>query len=393
MPGIGTTALVSAYAARFNPSLLRAHGVASPLGLWLLLALVGPATQGAHRQDLETVLGTTVDDAAARAAVLVHDPHPAVLTAAAVWDRELGAAFDRWTQTLPESVQRGPIPSKADADRWAYDHTRGLIGEFPARIDHLTRLLLVSALATDISWTTPLDADEQLGGEFGQKIKRSLTFRSGFHGVFETDAAGQVAVAAPETSSALQVLSVIAAPGVPADRVDVAAHQVAAALAGDEQAARPLPEAELIDGHAWTVTERREQRSGGPERLLQWQSYLPAWSARSDHDLANAPGVEPVLQALATFARPDDRPVNFAVRQSAVASYTRSGFKAAAVSVIGMRAAGMPSFREVLVRRIELRFNRPYVVLACAARDDGPPAWRGMPVFSAWITEPEEAHA
>lgn len=393
MPGTGTPALISAYAARFNPSLLRAHGVASPLGLWLLLALVGPATQGHHRRDLEAVLGTTVEDAAARATTLLSDPHPAVAAATAVWDRELGTAFDRWTHTLPESVQRGPIPSKADADRWAHDHTNGLIDEFPVPIDHLTRLLLVSALATEISWTTALDTDDVLGGEFGRRVKRSLTFRAGFHGVFETDAAGKVAVAAPESSSALQVLSVIAAPDVPADRVDAAAHQVVAALAGDDHAARPVPAAELVDGHAWTVSERREQRSGGPERQVQWQTYLPAWSAQSDHDLANAPGIAPVLQTLTRFARPEDQPVKFVAKQSAVASYTQTGFKAAAVSVIGMRAAGMPSFHEVLVLRIELRFNRPYAVLACAAGGEGPAAWHGVPVFSAWVTEPEEADA
>ncbi|AGM30865.1 hypothetical protein [Mycobacteroides abscessus] len=49
MPGIGTTALVSAYAARFNPLLLRAQSVASPLGLSLLQALIAPATEGTHR--------------------------------------------------------------------------------------------------------------------------------------------------------------------------------------------------------------------------------------------------------------------------------------------------------------------------------------------------------
>jgi hypothetical protein len=58
-----------------------------------------------------------------------------------------------------------------------------------------------------------------------------------------------------------------------------------------------------------------------------------------------------------------------------------------------MLAAGIPSLNEVLVRRIELRFNRPHAVLACAARGDGPPAWRGVPVFSAWVTEPQETTA
>ncbi|CPV85526.1 Hypothetical protein ERS075545_00591 [Mycobacteroides abscessus] len=41
--------LVSAYAARFNPPLLRAQSVALPLGLWLSQALIAPATEGTHR--------------------------------------------------------------------------------------------------------------------------------------------------------------------------------------------------------------------------------------------------------------------------------------------------------------------------------------------------------
>jgi hypothetical protein len=178
----------------------------------------------------------------------------------------------------------------------------------------------------------------------------------------------------------------------PAD-VDTAAHQVSAMLRADERTARRVPVEELADGHAWTVTDRREHRSGGPSVQAEWRSHLPAWSATSDHDLTTAPGVPLVFDALTGFAREEDLPVDFSAKQTAVASYSRTGFKAAAVTAIGMCAAGMPSFQEVLVRRIELRFNRPYAVLACAARDDGPAAWRGLPVFSAWITEPEETAA
>jgi hypothetical protein len=103
--------------------------------------------------------------------------------------------------------------------------------------------------------------------------------------------------------------------------------------------------------------------------------------------------VASVFDALTGFAREEDLPVDFTAKQTAVASYSKTGFKAAAVTAIGMRAAGMPSFHEVLVRRVEMRFNRPYAVLACAARDDGPSAWRGVPVFSAWITEPRDTPA
>lgn len=390
MPGAETAECVSAYAVQFNRRLLDGHAVASPLGAWLLLALVGPASQGVDRRDLEAVLGTTLDDAAERARTLLSEPHPAVSALAAVWDRELGPAFDAWAKTLPDVVERGPVPDQAHANAWASAHTNGSIDEFPLDIDGLTRLVLASALATDIRWGTPLGTVEDLGGEFGNAVNRALSLQHGLQFVAETDAAGPVAVAAPYSSSALEVLSVIAAPDVSSHDVDMAAHQIAAMLRGDERRARRLPAEELTDGHAWTVTERREQRSGGPQVQAEFRSFLPAWSATSNHDLAQAPGVRTVFDTLTGFARPEDLPVNFTAKQTAVASYSRTGFKAAAVTAMGMRAAGMPSFHEVLVRRIELRFNRPYAVLACAARHDGPAAWRGVPVFSAWVTEPQD---
>jgi hypothetical protein len=285
------------------------------------------------------------------------------------------------------------VPDQAQADVWAQTRTNGLIDEFPLAINELTRLVLASALATDISWATPLDISGDLGGEFGATVNRALSLRHGIQLIAETDAAGPVAVAAPHSSSALEVLSVIAAPEVSPHDVNRAAHQVAEMLRGDQRAARRLPADGLAGGHAWTVSERTEYRSGGPEVQTEWCSYLPAWSATSNHDLKNAPGVPLVFDALTGFARAEDLPVEFSAKQTAVASYTRTGFKAAAVTAIGMLAAGMPSLHEVLVRRIELRFNRPYAVLACAARDDGPTAWRGVPVFSAWVTEPQEAAA
>ncbi|GAS94096.1 uncharacterized protein RMCC_1062 [Mycolicibacterium canariasense] len=387
---VETAELVTSYARPFNAAILRGHAVTSPLGLWLLLALAGPATAGATRSEVEAVLGTSVGDAAARAAELLGEPHPAVAALAAVWDRNLGVAFDAWARTLPDVVARGPIPSQAEANTWAQSHSRGMIDEFPLRIERLTRLLLASALATDIAWRTPLHTTEELGGEFGRLISRGLTIRDGMQLVVDTDAAGLVAVAAPHTTSALEVLSVIAAPGVAPAEVDTAAHQVAALLRGDGRAARRVPDEDLVDGHAWTVTEHREPRTGGPSVQMEWRSHLPAWSATSTHDLKDAPGVAPVVSALTGFLAEDDLPATFGAAQTAVASYTESGFEAAAVTAIGLVAAGMPSFHEVLVKRIEVRFNRPYAVLACAARAEGPRAWRGVPVFSAWVERPDE---
>ena len=123
--------LITGYAGRLNPALVTEQAVTSPLGVWLLLALVAPAGQGSNRDGLEAVLGATADDAAARAAALLSDPHPAVSAAAAVWDRMLGPTFDDWARDLPAVIERGPVPSQADADAWARERTLGMIEEFP----------------------------------------------------------------------------------------------------------------------------------------------------------------------------------------------------------------------------------------------------------------------
>lgn len=44
------------------------------------------------------------------------------------------------------------MPSQRDADAWAEDKTLGLIRSFPLTIDAFTRVVLASALATQVSW-------------------------------------------------------------------------------------------------------------------------------------------------------------------------------------------------------------------------------------------------
>jgi hypothetical protein len=286
------------------------------------------------------------------------------------------------------------MPDQPQADAWAHAGSSGLIDKFPLRIDDVTALVLASALVTDIRWRRPLDTSDQLGGQFGQMVSRGLSFTGGIQLVAETEAAGPVAVAAPATASALDVLSVIAAPDVTPSDVGRAAYQVAAMLRGDARAARSILPEHLVDGHAWMVTERREPRFGGPPVQSEWVSHLPAWTAASEHDLLNAPGVPWVVEALTGFVPAEQRPVEVAAQQTAVAAYAKTGFTAAAVTAIGLSpSGGMRSMSEVLVRRIEIRFNRPHAVLALAANDDGPSPWRGVPVFSAWVAEPQEVPA
>ncbi|VBA39923.1 hypothetical protein LAUMK13_02833 [Mycobacterium innocens] len=53
----------------------------------------------------------------------------------------------------------GPVPSQEQADVWARDHTDGLIERFPVDVSHM-QAILVSALATRISWRRPYEVTD-----------------------------------------------------------------------------------------------------------------------------------------------------------------------------------------------------------------------------------------
>jgi hypothetical protein len=53
-----------------------------------------------------------------------------IIRAAAATD-----ALVRWRDSLPADVERGDIPSQADADLWVRDRTLGLIEKLPVTLD------------------------------------------------------------------------------------------------------------------------------------------------------------------------------------------------------------------------------------------------------------------
>jgi hypothetical protein len=388
--GTTTAALVAAYARRTGAL----PGVSSPLGCWLLLALLAPHAPGASRPELEAVLGTSAADARARAVRLLTSRHPAVgLAVGMFWDSSVPGA-SAVARALPASVATGRVPAQTTLDTWTREHSYGLLEKFPLEVGEDTLLLLASVLATDISWVSPLKVAGGLGGELGAAVSRCLRVdeHDGLLGLVETRSAGLVAVAAPESSSDLRVLSVIAAPEVAAAGVLAGAHEAALLLAGHESEASLVDATGLGDGHAWTVTASRERRVVEPSfagPLLEWEARLPAWELTGVHDLSDAPGVPIAFETMRQFTDLPDEDLAFAARQAAVASYTATGFRAAAVTAVAMFATGAPIAEEVEVRRFLLRFNRPHAVVAACT--DVVPEWDGVPVFSAWVDRAVEA--
>uniref|UniRef100_UPI001E555399 hypothetical protein n=1 Tax=Pseudonocardia sp. TRM90224 TaxID=2812678 RepID=UPI001E555399 len=348
-----------------------------------VLAMAAPAINGADAQQVTEALGMPASDAFEIARRLLDDPYPEVSAAAAAWTstppEQLPEGAAAWLAQLSPSVDRGPIPSQDEADTWAREHTLGLIEQFPIQLHPAMACVLASALATRVSWREPFTAVSSDGFRSDWRTRVSTILRSPSDhqcAIIHHHSAGDVAVHRAIADN-LVVTSVIAAEGVPAGTVLDAAYDVE--CHATDHSSRSLFSLPIGDGHAWTITE-----SPGWERDESLTALLPAWSANSTHDLSDPRlGFAPAAHALVElFGAAND----WTAVQSAVARYHRVGFEAAAVT--GMDAGGYP--RPGLQRNALLRFDRPYAVVATTWDHVRRGGWHVLPVFSAWITEPEE---
>jgi hypothetical protein len=395
MPTSQLAGCVARYASRLHATVGDRHHVASPLGAWLLVAMAAPASTGPDREALTEVLGCGAYDAAVAAAGLLAAPHPEVTSAAAAWTKP-GAiftdAFLTWQRRLPPQVATGDLPDQAGLDAWVREHTLGLIDKAPVTWGPDLFFVLASALATRVSWQVPftLVPAAELGAASPWSDRLGQVLRAPAHGHRAFIAAtpdagdagiagnvGDVAVHVAPAQHGLRVYSVAAAPEAGSGSVLAAAHQIACADAiGAEVARRRLSDLPLGTGPAWLL--REEASAAGGDICT---AVLPAWSADSQLDLSgHGLGFETIKDALVPGTDP------WQARQAAMARYTRTGFEAAAATMFAVGAAArLPGRRRVA----DLRFGHPYAVVAVTV--DGPPQWNGLPVFSAWVTEPSDA--
>lgn len=365
-PRPDTAVLITAYAASSRQALGAAQTPAiSYLGLWLLLARFAPLATGAHRARLSEVLGAPCEDAAALAAGLLDAPHPTVVAALGAWSRAAVAA------TLPVAFDE--LPDQAGLDRWASEHTRGLIERIPLQIDPLTELVLATALVLQPRWTAELGTDEN----------GLLVLDDGLQTIVDTSAAGLVAVAKPFSEDGVDVVSVIAAPAVSPTDVWRAVDEVVAKLNAGALWHGQSPGGNPADGHAWTVRETTETfiewDAPDDDDDYLWRSHLPRWEAAVDSTLTAAPGVAELAASLREAAPELNGPVECV--QAATAAYDENGFEAAAVTAVAM-AMGAPQFVKRTIHRVEVTFDRPHAVVAVARGG----AWEGMPLFHCWVT-------
>jgi hypothetical protein len=387
---------IARYATKFHEALGPVHSAASPLGAWILLALVAPLSTGSEREELEQVLGLPIDEACTYAKRLVATHHPAVASAVALWFapyaqvEEIGA----WLDTMPRAVARGPIPTPEECDAWARRVTLGMIETMPVAPVPGSAFLLATALATQFKWRVPFEvaSGANLGG---WDLKNVLGSWRGHSLLYQTPSAGLVAALTVESRSDMTVTAVIAGPEVSHNRVMAAAHEIGA---GTREVRRvSLFDLPLGKGHAWKIEEETIEVASPQDRVESSRVLLPAWTA-------NAPAVDLMQDAAFGFRaaaralldRMPPRPDPYLVDavQATVADYDRQGFRAASITqmreVGAARWGGREHTHSCVHRHAEVRFKRPFAVVAYADADGMSP-WLGLPVFSAWVTEPKEA--
>jgi hypothetical protein len=361
-----TADLVTRYAALVRDSVVdtATATAVSYAGLWLLLAHLAPVASDNHRQAIADAIGISCDEAAALAEELLTAPHSTIATALGAWSR---VALKTKLAVVLEAM-----PDQAGLDRWASDHTRGLIKEFPIAVSPETVLVVATALVLQPRWIEELWTDDD----------GMLLLNDGLQTLVDTQAAGLVAVAKPFSDDGVDVISVIAAPDVSPQDVWRAVDEVVDKLNQGALWHRQCPGGKLTDGHSWTVREVTEtfiRRDAPTDYDTLWRSRLPQWNEATVSQLTDAPGVAELVAALGEAAPALAGP--FECIQTATAAYDESGFTAAAITALAA-LTGAPEFVKRTIRRVELTFDRPHAVIAIAR--GGP--WEGVPVFNAWVT-------
>jgi hypothetical protein len=346
--------LVGRYSSRIRGAVSTQHereSVCSPLGVWLVLCAAAVGAEGEQRERLEDAVGCSAEEASRLLDSFISDGPEALVAAVALWVRgdDTTPAFARCAARLPDDVEIGPMPSQDDADRWARRNTLELIRRFPGEVAEL-EVCLASAVATRVSWREPF-AVARVRDTFSATSpwrdavqENLLAVSPSYAAIVETERAGVVAVFEAVAQEELTVVCVSAAPDVARERVLDAAQEVAGHVRGGV----PISGYSLFDlpvgeGHSWLLTERERPASEPGERFEQiTAASLPAWTIQSSLDLLAS---DVFAADLATGMLQDitGKSGSAGARQTAVATFDRYGFEAAAVT--GSRSSAVWSRR------------------------------------------------
>ncbi|MEV0245651.1 serpin family protein [Nocardia sp. NPDC050712] len=352
--------------------------VLSGVGLWPLLAVLADAAAGPARAELEGAIGIPV--AVAREAALdilaVLEDSASTSAALGVWADVDLPLKPEWVRGLPDGVVERLAGQQA-LDSWASKHTRGMIERFPLRVTPETVLVLATALCAETSWREQFQPHSLAPAAGPWKGHRGLALQRYSS---DTRAASILDDAAPVTRVVVEGDNDLDVHLLLGDaEPDVVLGTGLRALNGETPIRTDLPPGTVAPG--LTVTEQRNIVPLDDLRIV-----VPPFDIRSSHDLLARP--DRFGLTAATNPDLDNLPAISAIplflsegRQDVVAQFSAKGFKAAAVTAFGARAAGMPPPATHTTRLVNVGFDRPFGFLAVHRPT-------GLAVVAGWVASP-----
>ncbi|MFE2323158.1 serpin family protein [Streptomyces sp. NPDC059385] len=361
-------------------------------GVWPLLALLADGADGAAREELAGALGMSAESAAgaARELLAALDGVRGLQATTGLWNREELPLEETWSGQLPPGTRGGLTGDEAvdrkALDAWASDRTGGLIERMPVRVTEDTLLVLASALALRLRWIQPFEEFEGTGQ--GPWAGRELPM------LFRITALLDRVSVARGPQGAVTVLEVVGSTGVDVHLVlgEPEAAPGAVLATGIDAVTRALPStgASLLpEGAAGPGLTVATVRAWTPGPRLTVETV--AFEVRADHDLLARAG----LFGLGTASDPSRghfpgisrRPLAIeAARQSALARFHAAGFEAAAVTALGVAAGCAPAGPRYRVRRVHVRYDRPFGFVAVHRTSR-------LVLAAGWVAEPDRVRS
>ncbi|MET9389769.1 serpin family protein [Streptomyces sp. NPDC006624] len=366
---------------------IRAGTVFSGAGVWPLLALLADGAAGAARQELGAALGLPAGQAGAagRELLAALEEIEGLESALGLWTARTVELREGWAAGLPAGLH-GVLTGDAAADRgaldaWAERRTGGVIGRLPVPLRPDTSLLLVTALALRTDWETPFKGDLMPWREHDRagltRTRAGLDEVAVAHGP-----GGAVTVATVRGTNGLDVLLLLgeeeAAPGaVVGTGVEVVSGAVPA-----------VPGSRLPVGPAGPGLRLERLRTVRPEPpALTLRTVEFALTAHHDL-LARAESFGLATAADGTpghFPGISAAPLGLAsARQSATATFSAEGFRAAAVTLMEAEWLGWEDRPEPRhgTTRAHAVFDRPFGFLAVHRGT-------GLVLAAGWVDDPK----
>jgi len=364
----------------------------SGAAVWPLLAALAAGAEGPARGELEQAVGLSADCALAAAADVVGliDHAAAAHGAIGLWVRDDVPLRMPWVSALPAHTRqrlRGtPDDDQFALDAWVKEHTLSIVDRFPVQIDDWTLIVLAACLAIRTPWQTPFtESGFPWRPESGPWAGRSL------QGLFATFEDLDSVAVLDTRAGAVTVLDSYGADDVdvhlligPDDQLPGAILSASIAALTGPRAWRSGSELRIGDTAPGLVVEEVARDFPEPPHV---RVHTVAFHVSADHDLLDQADLFGLRTARDTrrghFPGISDWPLAIQqARQSVRATFSATGFEAAAVTGMSMMpGAALRPPPQHRVRVIRVAFDRPFGFIAVDRSSR-------LVLFAGWVENP-----